>query len=118
MGGPFMCSIFMDIVGVNGFWIFLAFFHSLIGIFGIYRMKVRAEVKENPDSQFTAMPESITPVGMELNPQTEPIEEPIPSVQTTNNVSTIFGEKNENDIIIKPSDQSEIVKDPNNENKN
>ena len=64
------------------------------------------------------MPESITPVGMELNPQTEPIEEPIPSVQTTNNVSTIFGKKNENDIIIKPSDQSEIVKDPNDENKN
>ena len=62
------------------------------------------------------MPESITPVGMELNPQTEPIEEPT-SVQTTNNVSTIFGKKNENDIIIKPSDQSEI-EDPNDENKN
>ena len=28
------------------------------------------------------MPESITPVGMELNPQTEPIEEPSPDMET------------------------------------
>ncbi|MDC0533001.1 MFS transporter [Candidatus Pelagibacter sp.] len=76
MSGPFMCSIFMNIVGINGFWIFLAFFHSIIGFFGIYRMRVRAETQENPDSQFTPMPESITPVGMELNPQTEPIANP------------------------------------------
>jgi MFS family permease len=76
MSGPFMCSIFMNIVGINGFWIFLAFFHSVIGFFGIYRMRVRAETQENPDSQFTPMPESITPVGMELNPQTEPIANP------------------------------------------
>jgi hypothetical protein len=39
-------------------------------------MRVRAEIQENPDSQFTAMPESITPVGMELNPQAEPIANP------------------------------------------
>ena len=78
MGGPFLCSVFMGIVGVNGFFIFLIFFHSLIGIYGIYRSKVR-EVVENPDSQFVAMPQSITPAGIELNPTTEPIEEPIKS---------------------------------------
>ena len=82
ISGPFMCSVFMNIVGINGFWFFLATFHSIIGVFGIYRIKVRAEVQENPDSQFTAMPESITPVGMELNPQTEPIEEPSPDMET------------------------------------
>ena len=38
-------------------------------------MKVRP-VEENPDSQFTPIPQTITPVGMELNPVTEPIEEP------------------------------------------
>ncbi len=76
MSGPFLCSIFMDIVGPNGFFIFLFFFHSLIGIFGIYRMRVR-ETVENPDSQFVAMPQTITPAGIELNPTTEPIEEPI-----------------------------------------
>ena len=76
MGGPFLCSVFMGIVGVNGFFMFLIFFHSLIGVYGIYRSKVR-EVVENPDSQFVAMPQSITPAGIELNPTTEPIEEPI-----------------------------------------
>jgi MFS family permease len=78
MGGPFLCSIFMGIVGPNGFFIFLLFFHSLIGIYGVYRSRVRPVV-ENPDSQFVAMPQSITPAGIELNPSTEPIEDPIKS---------------------------------------
>ena len=76
MSGPFLCSIFMDLVGSNGFFIFLFFFHSVIGIFGIYRMRVRQTV-DNPDSQFVAMPQTITPAGIELNPTTEPIEEPV-----------------------------------------
>ncbi len=66
MGGPFLCSIFMGMVGPNGFFIFLLFFHSLIGIYGIYRSRVRPVV-ENPDSQFVAMPQSITPAGIDLN---------------------------------------------------
>jgi hypothetical protein len=48
----------------------------VIGVFGIYRMRIRQSV-ENPDSQFVAMPQTITPAGIELNPSTEPIEEPI-----------------------------------------
>ena len=44
MSGPFICSVFMDIVGPNGFFIFLFFFHSIIGVFGIYRMKIRKTV--------------------------------------------------------------------------
>jgi len=84
MGGPFLCSIFMGIVGPNGFFIFLLFFHSLIGFYGIHRSRVRPVV-ENPDSQFVAMPQSITPAGIELNPSTEPIEEPIkPVVKVVN----------------------------------
>jgi len=65
----------MNMVGSNGFFLFLFFFHALIGVFGIYRMKVR-ETVENPDSLFVAMPSTITPAGIELNPTTEPIEEP------------------------------------------
>ena len=38
-------------------------------------MRVRESV-DNPDSQFVAMPQTITPAGIELNPTTEPIEEP------------------------------------------
>ena len=75
MSGPFLCSIFMDLVGPNGFFIFLFLFHSVIGMFGMYRMKVR-EIIDNPDSQFVAMPQTITPAGIELNPSTEHIEEP------------------------------------------
>ena len=75
MSGPFLCSLFMDFVGPNGFFVFLFFFHSVIGFFGIYRMSVRKTI-ENPDSQFVAMPQTITPAGIELNPSTEHIEEP------------------------------------------
>ena len=72
----------MGIVGANGFFIFLIFFHSLIGIYGVYRSRVRPTV-ENSDSQFVAMPQSITPAGIELNPTTEPIEDPIKSIPET-----------------------------------
>ena len=75
ISGPFLCSLFMNIIGSNGYFIFLIFFHSLIGIFAIHRMRIR-DTEDNPDSQFAAMPQTITPVGMELNPSTEPIEEP------------------------------------------
>ena len=75
MSGPFLCSIFMDLVGQNGFFIFCCFFLFLIGFYGIYRMRIRQSI-DNPDSQFVAMPQTITPAGIELNPTTEPIEEP------------------------------------------
>ena len=75
ISGPFLCSLFMDLVGNNGFFVFLIIFHCLIGVFAVYRMKIRPS-EENPDSQFVAVPTTITPVGMELNPTTEPIEEP------------------------------------------
>jgi len=75
ISGPFLCSVFMNIIGSNGYFIFLIIFHSIIGIFAIHRMKIR-KTEDNPDSQFAAMPQTITPVGMELNPSTEPMEEP------------------------------------------
>ena len=76
ISGPFLCSLFMNVIGPNGYFIFLIIFHSVIGIFAIYRTKVRV-TEDNPDSQFTPLPQTITPLGMELNPTTEPIEEPI-----------------------------------------
>jgi MFS family permease len=76
ISGPFICSVFMNVIGPNGYFIFLIIFHSVIGIFAIYRMKIRV-TEDNPDSQFTPLPQTITPLGMELNPTTEPIEEPI-----------------------------------------
>ena len=70
-----MCIRDRDIAGLNGFFVFLMFFHILIGVYGVYRSRVRPAV-ENPDSQFIAMPQSITPAGIELSPTTEPIDEP------------------------------------------
>ena len=76
ISGPFLCSLLMNVIGPNGYFVFLIIFHGIIGIFGLYRMRIR-DTKDNPDSQFIAMPQSITPIGMGLNPITEPIEEPI-----------------------------------------
>ena len=64
----------MNIIGPNGYFIFLIIFHTVIGIFAVHRMRIR-DTKDNPDSQFAAMPQTITPVGMELNPSTEPMED-------------------------------------------
>ncbi len=69
ISGPIICSVFMGWFGLNGFFIFLILIHTLIGIFGIHRMRVR-KTAENPDSTFTPMPATITPAGLELDPDT------------------------------------------------
>ena len=69
IGGPIVCSIFMNKFGPNSFFIFLLIFHVMIGLFGIYRI-TRRVTKDNPDSTFTALPKNITPLGMELDPTT------------------------------------------------
>ena len=69
IGGPIVCSIFMNEFGPNSFFIFLLIFHVMIGLFGIYRI-TRRVTKDNPDSTFTALPKNITPLGMELDPTT------------------------------------------------
>jgi MFS family permease len=117
MSGPFLCSMLMSFVGPNGFWMFLIFFHTVIGLFGVYRMRIRKRVEENPDSSFTPMPESITPVGMELNPQTEPIEEPAP-MQAATEENTQIIEPTENIEVVEPVDQTQVIKEPTDENRN
>ena len=69
MGGPILCSIFMNTLGPNGFFIYLAIVHILIGLFGMYRITKR-EYEDNPDSTFTPLPRNITPLGIELDPTT------------------------------------------------
>ena len=75
ISGPILCSLFMEWFGLNGLFVFLILAHALIGAFGLYRMRVR-ETVENPDSTFTPVPATITPAGLELDPDTKPIEEP------------------------------------------
>jgi len=69
MGGPLLCSIVMDVLGPNGYFVYLIVFHIIISIFGIYRMAIR-KVEENPDNTFTPLPRNITPLGIELDPDT------------------------------------------------
>ena len=69
IGGPIVCTLFMKLFGVNGFFMFLIIFHIIIGVFGLMRMKVRS-TEDNPDSTFTPLPATITPVGLELDPDT------------------------------------------------
>ena len=69
MGGPVLCSVFMNMYGANGFFIYLGFFHMLIGLFGMYRI-TRRSYEDNPDSTFTPLPRNITPLGIELDPTT------------------------------------------------
>jgi len=69
MGGPILCSIVMDVLGPNGYFVYLTIFHIIISLFGIYRMAIR-KVNENPDNTFTPLPRNITPQGIELDPDT------------------------------------------------
>jgi len=69
MGGPILCSIFMNIYGSYGFFVFLAIFHLIIGLFGMYRITKRS-YKDNPESTYTPLPRNITPLGIELDPTT------------------------------------------------
>ena len=51
--------------------------HIIIGVFALFRMKAR-KTEVNPDSTFTPLPATITPVGLELDPDT-PAEQIITS---------------------------------------
>ena len=71
MTAPFLCSYFIKILGPNGFFLFLFIFQTIIVLFGIYRMTRRAsgDMPEN-ENTFTPLPRNITPVGIQLDPDT------------------------------------------------
>ena len=70
MTAPFLCSFFIKEFGPNGFFIFLFLFQTTIGLFGIYRITRRKSIEENPENTFTPLPRNITPLGIELDPDT------------------------------------------------
>ena len=69
IAGPIICSFFMKLLGPNGFFIHLLIFLVAIVIFGFYRLGQR-KYEENPESTFTPLPTNITPLGIELDPDT------------------------------------------------
>ena len=69
MAGPIICSVLMSLLGPNGFFVHLFIFLLAIIFFGIYRVNKR-EYEDNPESTFTPLPREITPLGIELDPDT------------------------------------------------
>ena len=67
--GPIIGAIFMESINLNGFFVFLIITNLLIATFGIYRSRIR-ETVDNPESSYTPLPQTITPVGLELDPTT------------------------------------------------
>jgi len=67
--GPILCSATMQLLGANGFFVYIILFLTLMVIFGLYRI-TRSEYEDNPDSSFTPLPKDITPLGIELDPDT------------------------------------------------
>ena len=69
IGGPIICSVLMSFLGPNGFFIHLLFFLFIISLFGVFRL-TRRKYEDNPESTFTPLPKDITPLGIELDPDT------------------------------------------------
>ena len=59
----------MSFLGPNGFFIHLLFFLFIISLFGVFRL-TRRKYEDNPESTFTPLPKDITPLGIELDPDT------------------------------------------------
>lgn len=72
--GPIIASLFVDLIGPDGFFIYLFFVHGLLGLFGLYRMTKRAKPADL-ESQYVPLPRNISAAGMELSPIVEPLDE-------------------------------------------
>jgi MFS family permease len=71
--GPIAVSLFMKVIGPDGFFVYIFIVHLLLGFFGLYRMGKRAKPSDI-ESQYVPLPRNISATGMELNPKVEPTE--------------------------------------------
>jgi MFS family permease len=72
--GPIIASFFMNLIGPDGFFIYLFIVHGLLGLFGLYRLAKRTKPTDL-ESQYTPLPRNISAAGMELTPIAEPLDE-------------------------------------------
>jgi MFS family permease len=72
--GPILASLFMNLIGADGFFIYLFLVHGLLGIFGLYRMTKRAKPTDL-ESQYVPLPRNISSAGIELSPIAEPLDD-------------------------------------------
>ena len=69
--GPIVSGLFMDILGANGFWIYLFISHAAIGIFALYRISIRDSVPLEEQGSAVLINSRMSPVAMELYPDAE-----------------------------------------------
>ena len=72
--GPIIVSSFMNMIGPDGFFVYLFIVHGLLGFFGLYRMAKRTKPADL-ESQYTPLPRNISTAGMELTPIAEPLDD-------------------------------------------
>ena len=72
--GPISASLFMKVIGPDGFFVYIFIVHLLLGLFGLYRMGKRVKPSDI-ESQYVPLPRNISAAGMELNPKVEPTTE-------------------------------------------
>jgi len=72
--GPITVSLFMKVIGPDGFFIYLFIVHLLLGLFGLYRMGKRTKLADL-ESQYVPLPRNISAAGMELSSIAEPLDE-------------------------------------------
>jgi len=72
--GPIIVSLFMNIIGADGFFVYLFLIHGFLGFFGLYRITKRSKPADL-ESQYVPLPRNITAAGIELSPIAEPIDE-------------------------------------------
>ena len=72
--GPILVSVFMNMFGPDGYFVYLFVVHGLIGLFGLYRMTKRSKPTDL-ESQYVPLPRNISTAGIELSPIAEPLED-------------------------------------------
>ena len=72
--GPISVSLFMKVIGPDGFFVYLFIVHLLLGLFGLYRMGKRTK-QADLESQYVPLPRNISAAGMELSSITKPLDE-------------------------------------------
>ena len=73
--GPILGGIAIDLIGANGFWIYLFIAHASIGIFALYRISVRDSVPLEDQGSAVLINSRMSPVAMELYPDAEDTSE-------------------------------------------
>ena len=72
--GPILASLFMNILGADGFFVYLFLVHGLLGMFGLYRMRKRLKPTDL-ESQYVPLPRNISAAGIELSTIVGPLDD-------------------------------------------